>query len=147
VVAIDRSEAQLSRARERVAARGYANVTLVCGEVDDKGLRKAVGHGADAVFAVRLVHHAPQPGRFIAQLASLCAPGGALVVVDYARHDDESMREQADAWLGFEPAALRRFARAAGLEDPRVTKIPPPLCGDGPDKHLPWQVLVATRVQ
>jgi DNA-binding transcriptional ArsR family regulator len=145
VVAIDRSEAQLARARDRVAARGYANVNLLRGEVDDRETRKAVGAGADAVFAVRLLHHAPQPARFVAQLASLCAPGGALVLVDYARHDDESMREQADAWLGFEPAALRRFARAAGLDDPRVTKIPAPLCGDGPDRHLPWQVLVATK--
>jgi ArsR family transcriptional regulator len=147
VVAIDRSEAQLARARERVAARGYANVTLVQAELDDRALRKAVGAGADAVFAVRLLHHAPQPAGFVAQLASLCAPGGALIVVDYARHDDETMREQADTWLGFEPAALRRFARAAGLEEARVTKIPAPLCGDGPDKHLPWQVLVATKIQ
>ncbi len=145
VLAVDRSEAQLARARERVQARGYGNVTLIEAELDARELRKAVGGGADAVFAVRLLHHAPQPGRVIAQLATLCAPGGALVVVDYARHDDESMREQADAWLGFEPAALRRFARAAGLDDARVAKIPAPLCGDGPDKHLPWQVLVGTK--
>jgi DNA-binding transcriptional ArsR family regulator len=145
VVAVDRSEAQLARARDRIATRGYANVTLVQAELDAKELRRATGPGADAVFAVRLLHHAPQPARFIEQLAGLCARGGSLVVVDYARHDDESMREQADAWLGFEPAALRRFARAAGLEDPHVTKIPAPLCGDGPDNHLPWQVLVAKK--
>jgi ArsR family transcriptional regulator len=145
VLAVDRSSAQLARARERIAARGYGNVTLVQAELDSRDLRKAAGDGADTVFAVRLLHHAPQPAKFVAQLAALCAPGGALVVLDYARHDDESMREQADEWLGFEPAALRRFARAAGLEDARVTKIPAALCGDGPDKHLPWQVLVARK--
>jgi ArsR family transcriptional regulator len=145
VLAVDRSEAQLARARERVQARGYGNVTLARAELDAPELRKSVGAGADAVFAVRLLHHAPQPAQFIAQLASLCARGGSLVVVDYARHDDESMRDQADAWLGFEPAALRRFTRAAGMEDAHVTKIPPPLCGDGPDKHLPWQVLTCIK--
>jgi ArsR family transcriptional regulator len=145
VVAVDRAEAQLTRARERVAARGFANVTLLEGELDSKELRKAVGAGADAVFASRVLHHAPQPGKVVAELAALCAPGGAVVVIDYAHHDDESMREQADAWLGFEPAALRRFARAAGLEDSRIGKIPPALCGDGPDRHLPWQVMVATK--
>jgi ArsR family transcriptional regulator len=146
VVAVDRAEAQLVRARERIAARGFANVTLVEGELDSKEVRRAVGaSGADAVFASRVLHHAPQPSHVVSQLASLCAPGGALVVIDYAHHDDESMREQADAWLGFEPAVLRRFARAAGLEDVRITKIPPPLCGDGPDKHLPWQVMTARR--
>ena len=127
-----------------VAVRGA--VVLVEGELDSKELRRALGPaGADAVFASRVLHHAPQPGKVVAQLASLCAPGGALLVIDYAHHDDESMRDQADAWLGFEPAELRRFARAAGLEDARFTKIPSPFCGDGPDRHLPWQVMSARK--
>jgi DNA-binding transcriptional ArsR family regulator/precorrin-6B methylase 2 len=161
VVAIDRSEAQLGRARDRAAARGFSNVTFVQGELDAPELRRAVdragakhvhragspkaGVGADAVFASRLLHHAPRPARVVAQLASLCAAGGALVVLDYARHDDESMRDQADAWLGFESEELRRFARAASLEDVRVTSVPSPFCGDGPDKDLPWQVMVARK--
>jgi len=154
VVGVDRAEAQLARARERVAARGFTNVTLVEGELDSGELRRALGvsvergapaPGADVVFASRLLHHAPQPARVVAQLANLCASGGALVILDYARHDDESMRAQADAWLGFEPAELRRFARAAGLEEPRVIRIAASLCGDGADAHLPWQVLVARR--
>jgi DNA-binding transcriptional ArsR family regulator/protein-L-isoaspartate O-methyltransferase len=147
VVAVDRSDAQLALARERVAARGFANVTLLGAELDAKELRRAVGPGADAVVASRVLHHAPRPAKAVGELASLCAPGGALVVIDYARHDDESMREQADAWLGFEPAELRRFARAAGLEDIHVTRLPAQLCGDGPDRHLPWQVMVAKRRQ
>ena len=146
VVAVDRSAAQLVRARERITAHGFANITLIEGDLDSKELRRALGPGgADAVFASRVLHHAPQPGKVITQLASLCAAGGALIVIDYGRHDDESMRDQADAWLGFEPAELRRFARAASLEDVRVTKIPSPLCGDGPDKHLPWQVMTARK--
>jgi DNA-binding transcriptional ArsR family regulator len=145
VVAVDRSEAQLARARERIGARGFSNVTLVNGELDAPEVMRAVAAGADAVFASRVLHHAPRPARVVAQLALLCGPGGALVVLDYARHDDESMRDQADAWLGFEPAELRRFARAAGLVAVRISRIPAPLCGDGPDKHLPWQVMVATK--
>ena len=153
VIAIDRSEVQLALARERVAARGFANVTLLGCEIDSPHLRRALMRsgdrhsrfGADAVFASRVLHHSPQPAKAVVQLASLCAPGGQLVLVDYARHDDEKMREQADAWLGFDPAELRRFARAAGLEDAHVTSIPASLRGDGPDAHLPWQVLIATR--
>jgi DNA-binding transcriptional ArsR family regulator len=145
VVGVDRSEAQLAQARERVNARGFENVTLLCGEVDSKEVRRLVGAGADAVFAARVLHHAPQPARVVEQLASMCAPGAALVVLDYAAHDDESMREQADAWLGFEPAALRRFARNAGFDEVHVNKVPPSFRGDGPDKHLPWQVMVARK--
>ena len=36
--------------------------------------------------------------------------------LDYLPHDDESLREQGDVWLGFEPAKLRGFLAAAGLE-------------------------------
>lgn len=154
VIAVDRSKVQLERARERVAMRGFANVQLIDAELDSAKVLHALGlsttssgstAGADAVFASRVLHHAPQPSKGLGQLASLCAPGGSVVIIEYAPHDDESMRDQADAWLGFSPAALRRFARAAGLEEPRVTSIPAPLCGDGPDRHLPWQVLVAKR--
>ena len=151
VVAIDRSDVQLAHARERVSARGFTNVTFVQGELDGRELMQAVRSGArhavgaDAVFASRVLHHAPQPERVVAQLATLCAPGGALVVLDYESHDDESMRAQADTWLGFDAAELRRFARAASLLDARVTSIPGPLCGAGPDKHLRWQVMVARK--
>ena len=145
VIAVDRSDAQIAMARERTVARGFTNVTLMRADLDAKDLRRAVGHGADAVFASRVLHHASQPAKVVTELAALCAPGGSLVLIDYARHDDEAMRDQADAWLGFEPAALRRFARAARLDDMRVTKLPAPLCGDGPDKHLPWQALVARK--
>lgn len=154
VVAIDRARAQLAFARERVVARRFTNVTLLEGELDAPALRHAVGQegaagdgpgGADAVFASRVLHHAPQPAKVVAQLAALTSPGGALVVIDYARHDDESMRDQADTWLGFEPDELRRFARAAGLQEALTANIPASLCGDGPDRHLPWQVLVAKK--
>lgn len=153
VIAIDRSDVQLALARERVALRGFANVTLLGCEIDSPQLRRALTrssrretrYGADAVFASRVLHHSPQPARAFVQLASLCAPGGRLVVIDYARHDDEAMRDQADAWLGFEPSELRGFARAAGLEDAQIVEIPANLRGEGPDAHLPWQVLIATR--
>ncbi|MDP9037498.1 MAG: metalloregulator ArsR/SmtB family transcription factor [Myxococcota bacterium] len=152
VLAVDRSGEQLARARERVSARGFANVTLFQGPLDGTELRSALGFsaggaeagaGADIVFASRILHHSPQPAKAVAQLASLCAPGGSLVVLDYASHNDEAMRDQADVWLGFGAAELRRFARGAGLEDARLIKIPPTLCGDGADKHLPWQAMIA----
>lgn len=145
VVAIDRSDAQLAMARARIGRRGYGNVTLVKGELDGKEALKEARGKADVVFAARLLHHAPKPALVLEKLAELCKPGGALVVLDYARHDDERMREQADLWLGFEPAELKKLARAAGFEDPRVTPVASALSGSGPDAHLPWQILVAKR--
>jgi ArsR family transcriptional regulator len=145
VVAVDRSAAQLARAAERVKRHGYRNVRLSRAELGAPELRDEVGDGADVVFASRLLHHAPRPVDLLRQLAQLARPGGAVVVVDYARHDDESMRDEADLWLGFEPAELRRLAKDAALEEQGVTKIPAAFCGKGKDAHLPWQVLVARR--
>jgi hypothetical protein len=81
----------------------------------------------------------------VAELAKLTAPGGALVILDYAHHDDESMRDQADLWLGFEASELKKFARSAGLEGAEVTLLPSALIGRGPDAHLPWQILIARK--
>ncbi len=152
VVAVDRSEPQIARARERVALRAYDNVSFVLGELDAPQVSAAAGEGADAVFAVRVLHHAAQPARAVESLARLCRPGGALVVLDYAAHDDEAMRDQADLWLGFEATELARFSRTAGLVDARVVPIPapsaaPPPAGHdaAPDAHLPLQLLVARK--
>jgi len=146
VIAVDRSEAQLSLARERIAARGFRNVQLVQGELGGDEVKRAVSGlgGADVVLAARMLHHAPRPQVAIKQLTQLLRPGGALMIIDYARHEDESMRtRQADLWLGFETKELLGYARTAGLDDARVIPLPGSLLGDGPDKHLPWHVLVA----
>lgn len=145
VVAVDRSESQLERARARVARHGLANVRLLKAELGASELRTAVGEGADVVFASRLLHHAPRPADLLRQLAHLAARNGAVVVIDYGRHDDESMRDEADLWLGFEPAELRRLAKDAGLGRAEVVKLPAAWCGKGKDAHLPWQVLIARR--
>lgn len=148
VVAVDRSAAQLAIAAERVGLRGFTNVDLVEGEIDGAAALKAVRHrsraGADAVFAARVLHHAPRPGDAVKAVAAMVRPGGALVVIEYERHEDEALRsQQADLWLGFEASELRRCAREAGLADVHVAKVPAVWCGAGPDRHVPWQVMTA----
>lgn len=148
VIALDRSSAQLERARTRLTQRGYSNVELVEAELDDAKVRRDViaRGGADAVFASRVLHHAPRPGEVLLALTELAAPGGAIVIIDYRTHDDERMREhQADLWLGFDDEELTRLAHSAGLTNPTLTTIPAVRCGGGPDGHLDWQVLVARR--
>ncbi|MBU1739895.1 MAG: ArsR family transcriptional regulator, partial [Proteobacteria bacterium] len=92
------------------------------------------------------------PARAMAALTALCRapsgpqPGGMVVVLDYERHRDEAMREQhADLWLGFEPAEIEALARDAGLSDIHRARIPTTWCGQGPDRHLRWQLLSARR--
>ena len=148
VIAVDRSEKQLAAAQRRLSNHGYDHVELIQAEYDDPAVLDRVRElgGADAVFAVRLLHHAPKPQQVVALLASLVRPGGRAVVIDYVSHDDELMRErQADLWLGFDRDELSRFAKSAGLIDPDVFEIPAARYGPGPDAHLKWQVLAAQR--
>jgi len=148
VVAVDRSAAQLAIAAERVGLRGFDNVDLVEGEIDGAAALKAVRHrskaGADAVFAARVLHHAPRPADAFKAVAAMVRPGGSLVGIEYERHEDEALRsQQADLWLGFEATELRRHARESGLVDVHVGKVPPVWCGAGPDRHVPWQIMTA----
>jgi len=146
VVAVDRSPQQLARAAERVALRGYSNVTLLCAEVGDDALAREVGDGADLVVAARVLHHAARPWVVLAALVRLLCPGGRLVAVDYQRHADEAFRErQADVWNGFEAEELEQNARAAGLREARVTRLPAALLAGMSDGHIGWHALSGVR--
>jgi ArsR family transcriptional regulator len=148
VIAVDRSEEQLKAAERRLSSHGYDHVELVQAGYDDAAIIARVVElgGADAVFAVRLLHHAPRPQHLVSLLASLVRPGGQVIVIDYCSHDDELMRErQADLWLGFERAELLDFAKSAGLIKPEIFVIPAARYGPSTDAHLKWQVLAARR--
>ncbi len=147
VIAFDRSAEQLGRAKERVARRGYANVELLEGDVEDAPLRDRLGEAlADVVVASRVLHHAPKPARTLEALAELLRPGGALIVIDYAPHDDERMQaSQADLWMGFSERELAQFATHAGLLSPSVRPL---VAARGThDAHVPWQALHAIKPQ
>jgi DNA-binding transcriptional ArsR family regulator len=148
VVAIDRSEAQLSRAAERLSQRGHTNVELIRSDLSEPTeLLKSLGTArADVVIASRVIHHAPRPKDVLPLLVGLVRPGGTLLVLDYAPHDDESMRDQqADLWLGFSREELIGYANHAGLHEAAVHALPSAFHPAGPDAHLTWQVLVAQR--
>ena len=143
VIAVDRSEAQLAVARERMRNLGASNVELIAGDVAGESVRKAVGDGADVVFASRILHHAAKPERFLKSLRPLLVPRGRLVILDYAQHDDEGMREHGDVWLGFDAETLARDLRRAGFAPLRSVPLPKPAHGAGPDAHLSWTITVA----
>lgn len=158
VIALDRAEAQLALAAERVRRRELGNVTLVRGEAFGPEITAAVAKvagrsgGADVVFASRILHHAPAPARAVQALADLARPaaagdrGGAVVILDYEAHDDQALRDrEADLWLGFEPRELKRLGKSAGLVDIHWQRLPAAWQGEGPDRHLAWQLLVGFR--
>jgi ArsR family transcriptional regulator len=139
VIAVDRSPARLARCAARVAAQGLANVRLREGGFDDDALGAELAAdvglrgGADVVLMARLLHHAARPDDAVARAARLLRRGGSLLVVDYLPHDDESLREQGDVWLGFEPTRLRACLAAADLD---VVALAPLYTADRPALQL-----------
>jgi ArsR family transcriptional regulator len=118
VVAVDRSASRLARCSARIAAWGLPNIRLREGDVEDGGLLADTDRrgGADLAVMARVLHHAARPQDSVAAAMRLLKPNGHLLIVDYLPHDDESMREQGDVWLGFEPQKLRGLIESAGLD-------------------------------
>jgi hypothetical protein len=63
----------------------------------------------------RVLHHAARPKDAIAAATRLVKKGGHLAIADYLPHDDETLREQGDVWLGFPPPKLRGWLEDAAL--------------------------------
>jgi ArsR family transcriptional regulator len=86
------------------------------------------------------------PRETLLALSALLRPGGNLLLLDYARHADEALREaQADVWMGFEPRELEEFAQSAGLEGVRARELPRGLFQNSVDGHLSWLLLSGKR--
>ena len=71
---------------------------------------------ADTIVIHQVLHYAHSPASAIAEAARVLAPGGTLLVVDFAAHDREELRERdAHIRLGFEDEAMSGWFSAAGL--------------------------------
>jgi ArsR family transcriptional regulator len=115
VFALDNAELMLAQARERAAAAGLDNIEFIHG---DTGSRELDGLGADCAIINMVLHHTPEPGQILDDVACCLAPGGVVLVTDLCRHDQGWARENCgDLWLGFDPQELGDWARDAGLED------------------------------
>jgi len=107
-------------ARERIAGRGFSNVTL--------GERRArrrscvsIGSGSRRRVRSRVLHHAPQrQGSRAARVAVRAGGRSRRHRLRPAR--GRSMREQADVWLGFGARRAQTLWRGRGLENARVTR-------------------------
>lgn len=145
VFAVDRSPARLAACARVVADHALANVRLLEGDAAAPAVYENVflQGGASVVVVARTLHHVARPAELLAACARLLKDDGVLLVVDYLPHDDESLREQGDVWLGFAPAVLARHVEDAGLTV--VGSGPMPAAPGHADSHLDWQWTAVTR--
>ena len=112
-VGVDTSRDMLAIARTRLAAAGHSHCHVR--QADMYALPMADG-SFDAVTLHLVLHYADRPAAVVAESARVLKPGGRLVVVDFAPHTIETLREQhAHRRLGFSDAEIAEWFTAAGL--------------------------------
>jgi len=74
------------------------------------------GGSFDAVTIHQVLHFAEKPGEVVREAGRVLRPGGRLVVVDFATHELDSLREEhAHRWLGFDAQDVGAWCESAGL--------------------------------
>ena len=118
VIAVDRSDVVLARARALARRRRVTNVIWKKGELEKLPMRDA---SVDVAMLSQALHHAQQPARAVAEAARITAPGGRVLLLDLRTHQEEWVRAKlGDRRLGFDDDELRKMLTASGLSDVRV---------------------------
>lgn len=123
-VGLDASHAMLSVARANLERAGLTRVELRQGDI----YAPPFGRGSfDLVVVHQVLHYLDDPARALAEAARLLAPGGRLLVVDFAPHGLEFLREsQAHRRLGFAREQVADWLTEAGLDCSLARDLPSP---------------------
>lgn len=118
-IGIDRSTEMLRLARVKLESAGIQAVSLRQGDMYALPLPDGE---ADVVLLHQVLHYAQSPAAAIGEGARLLGEGGRLLIIDFAPHDREELRDAAQhARLGFADEAVIGWLEEAGL-DGRVVR-------------------------
>jgi ArsR family transcriptional regulator len=124
---LDLSRQMLNIARGNVAAAGLEGCELRHGDIFDTRLADGA---ADLVVVHQVLHYLGEPAAAVAEAARLVAPGGRLIIVDFAPHGLEFLRaEHRHRRLGFFDDEMERWLSAADLTEVASVALPPPANG------------------
>ncbi len=110
----DVSHEMLSYARMKLEGAGLSHAQVRHGDL----FHLPLGDGeADAVVLHQVLHFLEEPAVAIAEASRVLEPGGKLLIVDFAPHELEFLREeQAHRRLGLAQDQVSRWCDEAGLD-------------------------------
>jgi ubiquinone/menaquinone biosynthesis C-methylase UbiE len=126
---LDLSLDMLALARARLDRAGLRHCSVRHGDIYDLALPR---DSFDVVIIHQVLHFLDDSARAIAEAARVLQPGGRLLVVDFAPHDLEFLREEhAHRRLGLAAKTVTQWLEAASLDVLRQQTLPP-----GPDGKI-----------
>jgi len=119
---IDQSREMLAVARVNLERAGLENSSVRLGDMYRLALPDA---SFDAVVIHQVLHYADRPAEAIAEAARVLRPNGILVLVDFAPHALEFLRdEHAHRRLGFADSEVAEWFGAVGLDAVAPRRLP-----------------------
>ena len=113
-VGIDLSREMLSVARANLDSAGLTNAQVRQGDLYAPPVER---DSADLVTMHQVLHYLDDPALAVAEAAKLLRPAGRLLIVDFAPHGLEFLRdEHAHVKLGFSDRQIEDWLSEAGLE-------------------------------
>ena len=126
---IDLSLDMLLLARARLERAGLKHCSVRQGDIYDLSVPR---DSFDLVIIHQVLHYLDDGARAIREAAHALVPGGRLLVIDFAPHDLEFLREDhAHRRLGFAPEAVSQWLAAADLDVTLHKSIAPDKNSDG----------------
>jgi ubiquinone/menaquinone biosynthesis C-methylase UbiE len=126
-IGLDQSREMLSIARSRLEASDSPNCQVRQGDIYALPFEVQDNLKFDLITIHQVLHFLDDPAAAVMEAARVLAPGGRIVIVDFAPHEMEDLRERhAHRRLGFSDSEVRLWCEAAGLDVTKVIHLPPP---------------------
>lgn len=137
---LDLSQQMLNIARNQVAEAGLERCELRHGDIFGTRLPDA---SADLVVVHQVLHYLADPAAAVREAGRIVEPGGKLIIVDFAPHNLEYLREQHQhRRLGFSDAEMGRWLAENALIHVDVEALAP-----ARDGGLTVKIWVAERAR
>jgi ubiquinone/menaquinone biosynthesis C-methylase UbiE len=128
-IGIDSSREMLAVARASLDQAGVRNAQVRHGDIYALPFSDAA---ADFITIHQVLHYLDDPGRALAEAARILQPGGRMLIVDFAPHDLEHLREHhAHRRLGIAAEHMANWLQRLGLVLAQHDMLAPPWRKEG----------------